>query len=366
LARKIRINFEEHCDIKLKEACISRPCDITLERNATPTDDFKGINFLGVQYGIVYAANQKPEVFWRHDPLRVMDWKERLLEAGTNVTHRQISKILGTILWHYTVAGIPLCQHDDVMTLLRRVAKSVNGVRKRWDEPYDAFTEKDLILVNTELQAACANPIWHEKAHATLGDVYMFTDAAGSHQMGCVVLRANGTAKEIRGNPFDAGVAASHIFLKEMAAACWYVESCILRNVWRSRCIYLGVDNSAVAFALRHFYSSNTIANRWLKRLWDVLEQHQCRLEIVQVTSEDNPADEPSRGSTTVDQNRLQRGWKTMQDYIAGKTSGRPSEEHHGEDPSELRHPLDGMSILDDCDCNVKMLENSNALLEQT
>jgi hypothetical protein len=227
------------------------------------------------------------------------------------------------------------------MSLLRRVALWVHGEKNRWDLSFDEITAKDIEDINQLLQDAVANCWTIDESSTGTGRQFLFTDAS-DERMGFVACHATGSVKDIGSHRIPSGILTQHIFLKETAAAVWYTMRAIDKFNWRRQTIVIGVDNSATAYALRNFYSSNLIACGWLSQLHSALHQAQCTLEVVQVTSLDNPADDPSRNAT-LKTDRLMRGWNAMLSYLNGRRNGC---EVPFKGSAADRHPLDDLNMV--------------------
>ena len=57
----------------------------------------------------------------------------------------------------------------------------------------------------------------------------------------------------------------------------------------------IGIDNSAAAFAVRKLYSTNELVNSYLRSLHRSMTKTKCTVEVLDVRSEQNAADIPSR-----------------------------------------------------------------------
>ena len=138
---------------------------------------------------------------------------------------------------------------------------------------------------------------------AEFADVRPASDASGESKTskgdwGYTIWKEDLSYTDKRGD-FTAEVSlqAAHIFIKEMVAATIAIES-ICRT--HSQCrILLGVDNTAAVGAIRARYSPNRNANELIKRAVVALENSGCSLDIVPLRSEDNVADDASRGLAT-------------------------------------------------------------------
>jgi hypothetical protein len=232
------------------------------------------------------------------------------------------------------------------MDILRRVSKAVDAQRDRWDDNFDGLTPEDVAIINSELARAVTNPWIFDHACDPKDTVCLFTDAT-NQRMGYVYFdNQEGKHPQHGQTVFPPGLAAQHIFVQEMAAAIWYTRMIVNTRQLKQTRIHVGVDNSAAAYALRHMYSSNTVVNGWLVELQKLLVETGNSLEIFQVTSRDNPADDPSRAQWQLDPERLKRGVEAYRGFLKGLRSGSNPECFPD---AALRHPLDDVTILDMC-----------------
>jgi hypothetical protein len=74
------------------------------------------------------------------------------------------------------------------------------------------------------------------------------------------------------------------------------------------------IDNTAVASGIRTMYAGNHDANEFLQRIRRALE---ASLSIVSVQSEDNAADNPSRGRS-LDETCCLRSLECINDHLTG------------------------------------------------
>ncbi len=305
-----------------------------------------GLSHLGVEYGVAHSPITKvgggPMLRWRHTPSRLKKWERWQQHLQERPTCRTVSRIIGFILWDQYVALRPLCELNATMSLLRRVAILVGGRRDRWDEPASLSVHEENDL-SRHMRRILQNA-WHESnitapRRGRVDPITICTDASGDIGIGAVILSPDGSSPTVWLNEFPSGLRNSHIFLKEMAAATIYVSRlCRLFEIY-NRQITVVVDNSAVAFALRNMYSSNSHASDMLKRLFSIISERSCFLEVIQVSSENNPADDPSRGKRTLDPLRLARGVAAIQQYSAGLLSSAEGETTHRFSGADIRHP---------------------------
>ena len=122
-------------------------------------------------------------------------------------------------------------------------------------------------------------------------EMILFTDAS-DYGWGFVACDGSGNIFDTGAYAFDAPRIGWHIFIKEVAAACWSLQ----RFPEYGR-IALFVDNTAAQYALQRGYSSNTIA---LKCISYTFMNMLGTRTFHRITSKLNPADEPSRGLVVV------------------------------------------------------------------
>jgi ribonuclease HI len=85
----------------------------------------------------------------------------------------------------------------------------------------------------------------------------------------------------------------AHIYFHELRAALAALLDAAATGVSH---VALGVDNTAVLYALRSQHSPNSIANLWIRRALESLPS-SFAFRVFHVASELNPADEYTRGS---------------------------------------------------------------------
>ena len=272
---------------------------------------FTGVNYLGVQYGVRNGRRQR-SFFCRHIPARVLRWCSIAdILRSRCVKCKDVSRAVGVILWHKIIEQRPLCECSDVLRLSRLA--SAQAFRIGWtsileldEAQYGILLEKlDGVLQNqwcsgTVISASC--------------DVVIFTDAS-DQGVGCVVCSRDGVVVySLLSQDTPEHLRDTHIFVRELYAAIHFVEI-LLETCVRGTRILLGVDNSAVFFALSHFYSSNDIACAWLHRLHEKLVRGHCFIVVFQVASLHNA---PSR-KKIFDATILELGLKAMENVLVGQ-----------------------------------------------
>ena len=316
IAEKIASNMAwANIELKEHQTCTDREMN-----RASPM--FKGTEYLGLQYAHHRHKGERALV-WRHAPTRTEKWSQARIALATECSPRKIATAAGILLWDAMVRLRPLCLDTVAIDALRGAASAVGGKQHLWDEPHQ-WPQNIIDGLKEGISAAQDNPWCHKNEPNISATVTVFTDASDSG-MGAVYCTEDGSleAEEpIARGGFTTGFRSCHIFLKEMAAAVWGVSNGMERRGWRNVCVRLVVDNSAVAFGLRSLHSSNDTARSWMKTLHGRMQAAGCILEICQVLSADNPADEPSRGKP-VCHDRLKKGWAAVCNYLAGRLSSQ-------------------------------------------
>jgi hypothetical protein len=136
----------------------------------------------------------------------------------------------------------------------------------------------------------------HPRPKTTLGPPLIIATDASNVAAGAVVV-ANGK-NDARGfiiRRFDAKMFTAHIFLKETIAVLWAVEELALKIAERNQTVIVLIDNTAVMFALRRWFTSNAEAQKIVRRIWHAVNEKQLHLAFERIDSKHNPSDEPSR-----------------------------------------------------------------------
>ncbi len=94
--------------------------------------------------------------------------------------------------------------------------------------------------------------------------------------MGCVVVDDKGLELAAFSEEYPVDFRGKHIFLLELRAVTFFVESFLTSPDWQNVRIHLGVDNSAVVFALRNMYSGNESSVRELEVPSRILSEQKC------------------------------------------------------------------------------------------
>jgi hypothetical protein len=164
----------------------------------------------------------------------------------------------------------------------------------------------------------------------------VWTDAS-NEGIGAVITSEELEIVHIWQGDIPANLSTAHIFLKEMFAAIVYTRLLMERHQLALIRIPIVVDNSAVAYGLRAMYSSNHHARDWLASFSTLLTERRCSVEIIQVRSEDNLADSPSR-KRKIGPSRFARGRMAYELYRVGRRSDPPEKPFLVQTDATVRH----------------------------
>ena len=208
--------------------------------------------------------------------------KLRAQMKATTWTLRSTVELTGKIMWIAYARQLALCKLPSTLHTLSLVASTV-AEHRNWDAPFEisaaAFTEfQDVVtLAHQPFSPTCdvEDDLW----------LLMYSDASSSSW--AWTSGAYSTC--------DRFVAWSdaHIFFHELRAALHALLSAAARGVKQ---VALGVDNTAVLFALRGQHSTSVIANEWIRRAMEQIPP-SFRFRIFHVATELNPADQYTRGA---------------------------------------------------------------------
>lgn len=244
------------------------------------------------------------KIVWRHDRKRVTRWND-LKELGTTASSRKIARAVGVILWDCTISGRHLCSETAVIDILKQAAAKVRQLtaekRERpWDVPTEWNHDTVTYLRERVIEISDKNPWRQLTLPCTTKTVRAATDACGASSQtgnpggwGYVIWSDSTLMEAPRNGSFGESQKTMHIYLREMLAATLCVEQ--LATTTENTRILLGIDNTAVVWALRAMYSSNIQANEMLRRVARALDRAGNLIEVVPLRSVDNPADAPSR-----------------------------------------------------------------------
>jgi hypothetical protein len=245
---------------------------------------------------------------WRHESSRLEKWLPKLGQDVRRIktkelwTPRELASTIGRIMWRHSLSLQPLCAVAGMIQLVRKLASF--SMTSGWDNrcvPLDEAESEDMLK---QIQMVMKNP-FHSLAEQCPRDastIYAASDSS-DREWGFVIYKPHIIAEEshpticVEENHQWFHLSEKHIYVKECLAA---IETCeyILQVQQKPCIIYLGIDNSAAAAAVRHLHSTNIIVATKLAHL--AAKLRECRSAVVPVSlrSRDNAADPVSRGSS--------------------------------------------------------------------
>lgn len=246
----------------------------------------KAANFLGIQLAV-----RKDEIVWRHMKSKIPTFGEvATLLRRIHPTSREVARGLGYLVWDKYISAKPLCT---LAFFLDLSAKNSCGPQD-WDKITKLSTDQ-VRAVADRLESIEREHQWHT-SHAVEGDIeHLACDSSDDYE-GNVLFNPDGSFSDqnVFRRKWDVNIAKTHIYFKELLAAIRAIESLLDRRP-SVKVIYVAIDNTAAAHALRRMYSTNASALERIIRLSERLEQANVRLHVVSVRGIDNLADCPTR-----------------------------------------------------------------------
>jgi hypothetical protein len=263
-------------------------------------------DFLGITFKRLFV-DDRYQLEWH--PLKRAEWRETWTEQPDPKTCLDCARWLGRCLFFQVMALKHLSGTKDGRTLAR-ILSSVGRTAAAfgWKERYHWDTD-DLAAVRSIWMRAIGDEFtWNRSTIPQVIDIaeatrVMATDACTTYGFGYIALQFDAAEDRLMRDAPDQELAGSwrwdphdsrDIFLMEMEAATKGIRAACSAFP-EEPIIILACDNTAVCFALRAGYSSNTTATEMMK---DVLE-FMDRILVLPIKSAENPADCHSRGVFT-------------------------------------------------------------------
>jgi hypothetical protein len=203
------------------------------------------------------------------------------LALNNNMKLRDLYEIFGNLIWHDTVARIPLCRRAGSMQVLSRVAKGIDFKSPSEWEKKVHLTRAEAAHVSKWMKEYKQHK-WNKHLPLKPHTIEGFSDA--SDNQGAFFIMNTNDILHVHQQPMNP---QEHIFLKEMKMAVKAIKAA--DNL--GEVVQLYVDNMPVVHALRRKHSSNYRANAMLQQIATV------PYYVVWTSTHDNLADPLSRGS---------------------------------------------------------------------
>jgi len=319
-------SLRNECVAKFKYLCSTAPGQanavIKIENGSAVTIwDNKEVEFLGVKFLI--AENT---VSWRH--ANVEKWASLCPE--TRMARRQIAEIVGTVIWHWTLSGLQLRAIKDVLHIASSQGKACH-TRQDWDTVVNISDEEVETLQRRLRELREAGRVWQTYyGFAEFGtgfDCIKLAASDASDIKGAFVefthvptrfffanSRSDGFLRFLE-SPQDPRKICSweswdwteeerllSINRKEVWAVIKVIRATLLRKMDVERQLWLlvvAIDNTTASCAFRNWsFPADETLDAVIDELHDVCATVNLTIMPVQVKSEEEVADDPSRGKT--------------------------------------------------------------------
>jgi hypothetical protein len=284
-------------------------------------------NYVGIEFAWQRNFGGKQQLSWRIERSRIERWqvvsewldsKKKKPQCTETVSFeaispRRISKVAGIILYYYHIRLTPLCDIADVLRICREIQLALRSTGTTWDTPR-VWHHQELLLLSSHMSHALSNSWFFPSSQTPCGEVWAASDAS-DFAGGYVILKPWYDAKTIK---LPRDILTAHIFVKELYAAVHTIQ--LICDKVNNMTIHLLVDNTAAAGVLRRMFSMTDCGLELVTRVQSLLRKSGCTLNVIHVTSQENPADGPSRYKKVI-QALLEKAAKIIE---AGRT------QHHG------------------------------------
>lgn len=277
--------------VTIKEGSYSR----TTMRQASGTT----VSFVGIS--IVMGVEGM-----RWYPSKVGKWRSEIGRAPELTTCRQVTQILGRVLFDLHISLLPIVCHAHGRRLIQILSTIGRcAYDKGWDSkcPIEDILHEILAMwhVSLERDTDPHGAIRYAKGHHAMdrSEHVLVTDASnqgyGYELLRWKIVDNSRVLLERRGirvscsKSFELQWKDKHIYVKEMFSAVEAVKE--FSKVFPEEPFILVTDNSAVAFGLKNGFTNNQVGMSLMSSIVQVIP----RMEVVLVQSKDNPADCHSR-----------------------------------------------------------------------
>lgn len=262
---------------------------------------FTGATYLGAFIAQKSSLDTGSEVIWKHDPARLIGLCVPSLEGA--ITPRSFAFVVGKLVWDMTLSIRPLCSLGNILRFLGEVARLAG--EHSWDKPAVAVPENVRRLI-LEAWSAYASNLWRCMDPIEAGYTRLAVDASTTG-WGAVIISGKDFI-EVLAEHWAPEMRERPIFELEVIAVCRAIAVAIQRS---PGFFLVAEDNTAAKHALNRLYSTNQAANAAIMGLRDLLSTHKSAIKVIGIRSEDNVADDPSRGKQ-VDEERLRKTIEVM------------------------------------------------------
>lgn len=246
--------------------------------------------FLGVDF-----IKDGDSLSWKHCAKNTERWLARLERQTTS--NRDVAGLVGIVIWDANVHLRPLCYERRAIEALRRTAKAVDCLAAWSNDSLE--TSEDIASLRESVRSICVVNSPSLRIRGTIREeICIVTDACRNDQYtgwGWLTLENKQIATCSKGE-FEESMARKPIFLLELWCALHAINDAIRTHSQRPVHIQLCIDNQAAAQALRKGHSSSEEADLWISETFTHFRDGLNKLTVVQIRSEENPADGLSHG----------------------------------------------------------------------
>ncbi len=303
-AKMFKLSLKVWDEYDAKRLRSERPCflgaEIVIQRKMNPSKRDR-------MEGTTSSSSHTYSFQWRHESARLEKWTPRLHQDSLRIkeqgmwTPRELASTIGRIMWRHSLSLQPLCAVAGMIQLIRKLAAF--SLSHGWDCRCMTLDQVESHDMQQQIETVLRNP-YHcleEQCPRDASVIYAASDSS-DNEWGFVVYNPHICPEEshpticVEENHRWFHLSDKHIYVKECLAA---IEAClsILSGQTMPCIIYLGIDNSAAAAAVRHLHSTNLIVATKLADLAEKLRKSRSAVVPLSLRSVDNAADPVSRGS---------------------------------------------------------------------
>jgi hypothetical protein len=256
-------------------------------------------------------------VMFRHVQKNIEEWSS--LKDIPDRSLRGVARIIGIILWDWTVSGDAKNESASTLYVARDIGKQAAACADRggWDQEA-TLTKSQIEDLKTSLRSILENP-WRKRSPplAALGKTKQVLLASDAMNLkGAGILLETGRSRVIWEKNWNPQESIQHINWKEIAAAISTVETALELNGDQFD-IIIAVDNTMAEYCLNHFYHAyDPEMTTRLGTLLRELRRREVGLKAIYIPGTEMPADEPSRG-LEIDQEKALRCREKMETEVS-------------------------------------------------
>ncbi len=237
------------------------------------------------------------------------------------VTPRAAATLVGRIMWEQHISLRPLLLIDHIIEITRRCAAS--AAADGWDAPTPSLSDDMRVLCAQAQVVVLTYKDWRSAPVQNQTTRVFAASDSSSIYGGYIIWKEDRTVECCISIPWKIREQKMHIFLKELLTATILTER--LCETYTGSVLCLGQDNTAALWCLRRLFSSTHHGQEMIMRVYCALTESNNRIEMLQLSSADNPADVPTRpgkrngGSL---EERTEKFWKIVEGQ-EGPSQGR-------------------------------------------